>query len=234
MTPPPNLETLRAAIVWQLQAVPAETVEKAAQAVFNLVHMGQGVEPPENAMAVILKSLGVIHGGRVASVFRALVATGALEENSWHTFYPAAYAVFEAHRQAQRAAGRVRGDALDDLLREMLEEVPDFTPINLWAEVSRLASNRTHPALDDYDPGLDVVSFEPHPGAELRDIGFQAFRRRVQRLRNRTPATVKGGNGRGTFVVKETLTRCGSALPQNQPAHQEIGNNWPKRFGDNG
>lgn len=186
---PPSPEDLRKAIAWQLRTVDPETAQKAAQAVFNLVHMGQGAEPPENAMAVILASLGVIPGGKVAGVFRALVAMGALAADAWPLFYPSAFAVFESHRQAQRASGRRCGDALDDLLRGMLDELPGFAPTRLWAEVSRRANEGAHPALADYDPGSDVVTFEPHPGAELRDISFQAFRRRVQRLKSRKPAT---------------------------------------------
>jgi hypothetical protein len=70
------------------------------------------------------------------------------------------------------------------LIRSAIYEFPSFSPSQLWAEFARHARVSGDGVLADYDGLTDLISFEPAPGAELREIGFEAFRRRVQRVRS--------------------------------------------------
>jgi hypothetical protein len=179
---------LDAAIAARLRGFNAQAVEKAAQALFTLTGKGEGSPLDENALAAFLDSFGMVPAGNVETVSQALIATAARDVEAWHVFYLAAYAVLEAHRQAERARGRQGGDALDGLLRKLIAELPEFSSTLLWAECVRRADGAGCEILFDYDSTRDLLTFEHH-GA-LTDIGFGAFRRRVQRIRRHKPAVV--------------------------------------------
>jgi hypothetical protein len=100
-------------------------------------------------------------------------------------FYRYGYTVLMSHRQAQRASGPRQGDALDNLIRDHLDEVPDVTPKDLWGDFRQHAEEGFHPVLADFDAYTGALAFVPHPNAETDYIRFEAFRRRVQRNRQR-------------------------------------------------
>lgn len=90
--------------------------------------------------------------------------------------------VMADQRQVERGRlGRRKPDALDRLIRQYLEELPDITPAALWRDFCRRAEDGFDSILADYVDG--VLNFESQPGGRVVDIGFQAFRRRVQRAR---------------------------------------------------
>jgi hypothetical protein len=179
---------LDAAIAARLSGFNAQAVEKAAQALFILTGKGEGAPLDESALADFLDSFGMVPSGNVETVSQALIATAARDAEAWHVFYLAAYAVLEAHRQTERARGRKGGDALDGLLRKLIAELPEFSSSLLWAECVRRADGAGCEILCDYDSTRDLLTFEHH-GA-IVDIGFEAFRRRVQRIRRHKPAVV--------------------------------------------
>jgi hypothetical protein len=176
---------LDAAIAARLSGFNAQAVEKAAQALFTLTGKGDGSPLAENALAAFLASFGMSPAGNIGTASQALIATAAREAEAWHLFYPAAFVVLESQRQAERARNRSGGDALDALLRTSIARYPRFAPSMLWAEFCRRASS---PQIDDkalasYDGMTDTLAFEPHPGAELQDIGYGAFRKRYSRIK---------------------------------------------------
>lgn len=75
-------------------------------------------------------------------------------------------------------------DALNQMIAGYLAELPDITPATLWREFSRIAEDKFDPVLIDCIDG--VLSFEPQPSERWVNIGFQAFRKRVQRIRKLT------------------------------------------------
>lgn len=184
MTRPATLSDLHDALAWRLRGLDQENAQNAAGAIYSLVHVGEGSPLRENALAVILESCGVVPAGNVATLSQALLALGAERAGDLHTFYPAAFVVLEARRQSQRAQGGRHGDALDAMLRGLIAKHPDFGAPMIWAELARQASGRIDDgALVSYDSLADTLAFEPHPGAEIRDIGFEAFRRRFHRIK---------------------------------------------------
>lgn len=177
----PTRSDLDAAIAARLRGFPPQAVRKAAQAIFILAPAGEGAPLDKNALVLFLTSFGLAPLGNPETLSHALIATAAAEAEAWHLFYPAAFATWQAWRQAERARSRHGGDALDRLLRKLIDELPEFSPSMLWAESIRRTEGFGCDVLCDYDPDHDALTFEHH-GA-LADIGFAAFRRRVQRIK---------------------------------------------------
>ena len=174
---------INAAIAARLSSIDAETAQIAASAVYGLSAGPCDVANDKDRMAAILAGLGINSARNASAVFHALLAKGAEAAGDLHAYASAVLVLMESQRQAQRAAGKSRGDVLDSIIREAVIDLPDFTPAMLWAEFARRALVGGDSALADYDPVADVISFEPRHGADLADIGFPAFRRRVQRAR---------------------------------------------------
>lgn len=177
----PARSDLDAAIAARLSGFPQQAVEKAAQAIFILAPAGDGAPLGKSALVPFFESFGLAPSGNPETLSHALIATAAEQAEAWHLFYPAAFAVWQAQRQAERARSRHGGDTLDELLRGMVGELPDFSPSMLWAEAVRRAKGSDCDALADYNPANDVLTFD-HRGT-LVDIGLAAFRRRVQRIK---------------------------------------------------
>ena len=90
--------------------------------------------------------------------------------------------VMADQRQVERGRlGRRKPDALDRLIRQYLEELPDITPAALWRDFCRRAEDGFDSILADR--AGDELTYAIEPGGRLIDIGFQAFRKRVQRAR---------------------------------------------------
>jgi hypothetical protein len=176
---------LDAAIAARLSGFNAQAVEKAAQALFTLMGDGEGSPLDKNALAAFLDSFGMVPAGNVETVSQALIATAAREAGDWHSYYVSAFTVLESQRQAERARGRQGGDALDGLLRTEIARYPRFQPAMFWAEFRRRASSPQiqDEALVSYDNQADTLIFEPHPGADLVDINYAAFRKRYSRIK---------------------------------------------------
>lgn len=196
MLSPVTRADLHAARAWRLRGIDHETAQKAAGAIFTLVDVGMGAIPPESAMEAILEGFGVKHGGKVVTMFHALLSIGAESAGAWHGFYPSAYLVFEAYRQANRATGRRHLDALDHRILAYLMEGID-APAEIWRDLLRHAYNGCDDTIADYDQSCAVLIFQASTtSAELTDIRFDAFRRRVQRLKKplrQLPASVAPG-----------------------------------------
>lgn len=184
---------LDAAIAARLCDIPGEIAKEAAGAIYGEWVRHTHQPPHENAPGVILERLGVPATRNPSAVWHALLALGAEIAGDAEVYFPAAFLVFEAHRQAERARLRDTGDALAELLRALIAERPEFSPAMLWSECRQRATEGGDAVLADYDPCVDAISYEPHPGAPLKDIGVVAFRRRVQRLMRREPASVAPG-----------------------------------------
>ncbi len=113
----------------------------------------------------------------------ALLALLASANGDAALLYRAGYGVIESYRQAERAAGSRRGDALNDLIRQYLAEMPTIEPKQLWEDFKGQAVDGFNEILTDFSDDDQVLSYSPWRGAELVDIGFEAFRKRVQIIR---------------------------------------------------
>lgn len=179
-----TLADLHASIAWRLEGIDPETAETAAGAVFAIGSRGEAGQIDADTMAATLDGLGINHGGRPASLFHALRAIGADAAEAWHDFYPSAFLVFDAFQQAQRASGRRTPDALDRRIEVYLAEVEEITPAEIWTDMRYRADDRGDDVIVDFDSLAGVLSFQPDPDSiALADIRFEAFRRRVQRIR---------------------------------------------------
>ncbi|MCX7058858.1 MAG: hypothetical protein NTZ79_17260 [Proteobacteria bacterium] len=119
----------------------------------------------------------------------ALLALLASAKGDAALLYRAGYGVIDSYRQAERATGPRRGDALNDLIRQYLAEMPTIGPKKLWDDFKGQAIDGFNEILTDFDDDSQVLSYAPWRGAESEDIGFEAFRKRVQTFRK---ATVRG------------------------------------------
>lgn len=178
----PSRSDLDACIAARLSGFPPQAVKKAAQALFTLVNVGEGIPLDKNAAALFLDSFGLVPTGNPETLSHALVATAAREAEAWHLYYLAAYVVWQAQQQSERARGPRGGDALDGLLRKMIAELPGFTPSLLWAECARRAEGSGCEVLCDYDSRRNLMTAELRPG-EIVDVGYPAFRRRFSRIK---------------------------------------------------
>ncbi len=190
---------LDACITARLSGFHAQTIQKAAQSIFTLVNVGEGIPLDKNALGLFFDSFGLVPAGNPETLAHALIAMAAEHAEAWHLFYPSAYLVHQAEKQAERARNRRRGDALDVLMREAIDSFPRFGPSMLWAEFCRRASTPQirDEALSSYDALAETLAFEPRPGAELVDIGYPAFRRRFSRIKKSLghgPAAVSSGS----------------------------------------
>lgn len=118
-----------------------------------------------------------------SSATSALLVLLANARDDAALLFQAGYGVIESYRQAQRATGPRRSDALNELIRQYLDEMSDIGPKELWDDFTGQASDGFSETLADFDEDGQVLSFVPRPGAEMEDIDFVAFRKRVQRVR---------------------------------------------------
>mgnify|MGYP001765542052 CR=1 FL=1 len=80
-----------------------------------------------------------------------------------------------------------RPDALNRVIAGYLAELPDITPAEIWADLLRIAEGGGDGVLIESNPDSGLLSWVAEPGGPVRDIGFEALRRRVQRLRKSVP-----------------------------------------------
>lgn len=66
---------LDACIAAWLSGFPAQTAQKAAQALFTLVNVGEGAPLDKNAAALFLASFGLVPAGNPETLSHALIAT---------------------------------------------------------------------------------------------------------------------------------------------------------------
>jgi hypothetical protein len=75
--------------------------------------------------------------------------------------------------------------ALDQVIVGYLIELPDICPAVIWADLKRIAEDGGNAVIVEFDRDACVISWSHSEGSTMSDISFQAFRRRVQRLRRR-------------------------------------------------
>ena len=107
--------------------------------------------------------------------------------------YRAGYGVIESYRQAQRATWKRRSDALTKLIAGYIAEMPGIGPKRLWEDFKGQARDGFSETLVDFSEEDGILSFVPWPGAEIEDIGFQAFRKKVQRVRATFAGSCRSG-----------------------------------------
>ena len=113
----------------------------------------------------------------------ALLALLANARGDVALLYRSGYGVLDSYRQAQRGTRKRRGDALNELIRGYVSEMPAIGPKELWEDFKGQAGDRFSEILVDFCDEGQTLSYAPWPGAELEEIDFQAFRKRVQRVR---------------------------------------------------
>lgn len=171
-----------AAAAWRLAGWPQEWIEAGRATVADLLAHGTTFDEgePEVARALAL----IADDGRDPwSALCALTALQADQAGDVALLYSAGLEVLEARRQALRAGNGHRPDSLDVLIAAHIAELPDIAPAALWASIVSQAGIAE--CLGDFDCETSVLSYTPHPGDELVDINFIAFRRRVQRARKK-------------------------------------------------
>lgn len=175
------VEDIRAAAAWRLRAWPPDRIDAGLSRVARLVQQGIPFDEDHPAIA---EALTILMDGREAwGALCALAVLHADRSGDAALFWSAGLEVLRAYEQAQRGSTRRRGDALDELIRVYLAELPDVAPVDLWRDFTMQAAEQWGGALADFDERAGLLSYEPHPGADLVEIDYAAFRRRVQRAR---------------------------------------------------
>lgn len=93
----------------------------------------------------------------------------------------AAARLLAAHRR--RAPRKL--SALDRLIVDYLRELPDIGPAAIWGDLKRIAEDGGNTVVVEFDQEAGVLSWSPSPGGAIREICFEAFRKKVQRVRLR-------------------------------------------------
>lgn len=166
---------LRAA-AWRLRRFPQELVDAALSAADDALRR-EG-----NPEAVLCsKALPRPIRADFVAACAILVGLGHVRGDN-ETFYRAGYVVLRSSEQAKRA-GRKRGaDALNLLIQAYLDELPTVSPAELWREFGRRTEDGDE-ILVEFDEEGEILTYARQPGGKLASIPFDAFRRRVQRLR---------------------------------------------------
>jgi hypothetical protein len=110
----------------------------------------------------------------------ALLALAAEATGDMAALYRAGIGLMAWYRQVKGGKGKAgKGDALHDLI---VTHYPETDSSDIWKDIARLvADRRFDEVLVDFVD--DTLSYVPAPRAKIKDIGYDAFRRRVQRVR---------------------------------------------------
>ena len=175
-----------AACDWRLASAAPAAVAEATIRLSEVLDVDPDLASPAvDEIAALL----TLEGGRAGTstgwtAVCAVAAPLALAIGNQPLFWRAGVVVLEAHRQAQRGRTRRGGDALEILIAAYVQEMPEVTPAELWADFTHQAEDRCGDVLIDFDATMGLLSYANHDDAP-EDIGFEAFRRRVQRARKK-------------------------------------------------
>lgn len=115
----------------------------------------------------------------------ALIALESHANDDRALFYRAGGVVIQIYSQASRRASRPSGgDSLSQLVSASVTDHPDASTEQIVSMLFQLAGNHAYPVLVDFDEDSQLLTYQADPESEsLRDVGYVALCRRVQRLR---------------------------------------------------
>lgn len=179
-----------AAARWRLERWAPERVTVGIGRIGELVAAGVPLDTSQPAVAALLA--GIADDTDRRDPWPALAALAVLwADQVGHAsmFWRAGFEVVTAYRVGQHRKGcGSAGDALDDLIARYLLALPEITPRALWDQFA-LEVEDGHGAADvisEFDDDGRLV-FDADGTGLLADVTFDAFRRRVQRVRKNLP-----------------------------------------------
>jgi len=191
---------------WRLRRWSARRVAMAVNLAAELT--GLPIEDDRPQVARILRRVSDGRDSWVALC--AVLVLRANETGDVSLLFRAGIEIMPAYQQGRRAACRRPGDALDQLIEAYLADEPDAGPAAIWEAFTADADGDSWQVLDGFDAATGVLSFQARPtDEETSEIEFDAFRRRVQRIRARQqPAPVAVATDTGQHFQPGPLKRA--------------------------
>jgi len=170
-------DDIHSAIAWCLDGLDPVELKKLAPQVGGLSELRGGEDDPEVSALLERIEHHFDHYCDPWTILCALAARASADSDRHEVFWPAGMVVIDA-------ANNRNQDALSDLIWAFLRNQPGSAAVEIWrhfGDVAKIYSD----VLADFDSEANLLSFIPNPAHQERweTIGFEAFARRVRRIR---------------------------------------------------
>ncbi len=169
------------AALWRLNSIPHETIEVVTARAAHLIELGTPMESTDPEIVQVLTMLN--RPGDRRDPWTALMAVVALYADSLgndRLFLLAGFEIVAAWRNSQAKAGSTSRNALAEMMVRYQENQPAAGADTYFDLLAGLAG--MDPLIADYDPKLDVLTYDDH--GRLRDLSRASFARQFRRLRD--------------------------------------------------
>lgn len=169
------------AALWRLAKLSHEVIEAATARVAHLIESGISLESAHPEIVQVLAALD--HTGDRREPWTALMAVVALYADSRgdeRLFLLAGFEIVSAWRNSQAKAGSTPRNALTAMMIQFQANQPAAVADTYFDLLAGLAG--MDPLIADYDPGLDVLTYDDH--GRLRDLSRSSFVRQFRRVRD--------------------------------------------------
>lgn len=178
-------EEIHEAALWRLAGYPAEVTDASTARVAQFVEAGVPLVSDQSDVAAAMAALK--RPGDRRGEWTALMAVISLYADSQgyaRLLLVAGFEVVTAWRNAKARAAGTPKDSGINVLEEIMIRIHASQPAadadSLFDMLAKLP--RQHPAIKDYDPGSDTLTYDDR-GRE-REITRDSFERRYRKVRN--------------------------------------------------
>ena len=166
------------AALWRLNSIPHETIEAATARVAHLIELSTPIDSTHPEIVKVLAALN--RPGDRRDPLMAVVALYADSRGDERLFLQAGFEIVAAWRNSRGRSGSTSRNALTAMMTQYQANQPAAGADTYFDLLAGLAG--MDPLIADYDPGLDVLTYDDH--GRLRDLSRSSFARQFRRVRD--------------------------------------------------